>query len=136
MGNVHSALDPVLGLCSSHYQGRGHQDNSQLMCICLLQLTQAANAADDEETVVEAFTTFTDLLENMQPFFNDQLPQLIEWSMAVVCDQNKSLVVRQSALQVCGCHACIKVPEGNVSNSPKSHTPQHTFQVLPTSKCI
>ena len=63
-------------------------------------MTQRASDGEDEETAVEAFTTITDLLENPLPFFTGQLPQLVEWIMSVVCDPGKTLVVRQSALQV------------------------------------
>ena len=63
-------------------------------------MTQRAADSEDEETAVEGFTTITDLLENPTPFFVGQLPQLVEWSMSVVCEPGKTLVVRQSALQV------------------------------------
>lgn len=63
-------------------------------------MTQRAADWEDEETAVEGFTTITDLLENPMPFFVGQLPQLVEWSMSVVCDPGKTLVVKQSALQV------------------------------------
>jgi len=67
----------------------------------MLQLTHSANAADDEETTIEALNTLVDLLDSSMPLLTSQLPHLVTWCMQTVCDTGKPLVVRQSALQVC-----------------------------------